>query len=500
MFTQIFSQPQITLKRAKVFDSACLIFNPVSGGRNAKQDLEKIKFFLEPHIKLDIHLTTPEIGADQLAKEAVERGVELIIASGGDGTVSAAANAVIGTNIPLAIIPGGTANAFANGLGLPITLEESCIAILQGAIMSVDTARCNDQPMLLLAGIGFEANTVKEADRQLKDRFGIFAYIFAGLDQLQRLESFEARLETENQIITVNAAAITVANFAPPTSILAQGIGSSSGNDGLLDVTIISPANALEALTQAIELFESGLIHSNSNNHHIGYLRVQKINIVTNPSQAITVDGEMLKSDTAFFEIVPASLQVISSYQQVIGSQRKLMGLPSLTVVENNNQDIQDLVLNFALPVDLSRIMAQIVQEIGEQLLSLWHTLTKAAKLLNQSLIEAMIYLLWNISKKINESVNIPQTTNVNKNIKTTNLTVSYQISHHILGRIRLRIPRLRNDEKYGHRLQSLIESVNGVEKVYINWAASSIRVNYTPTLSSIQFQHQLIEMIEQAA
>jgi len=53
------------------------------------------------------------------------------------------------------VIPRGTANAFANGLGLPTTIEEACIAILQGATLTIDTARCNDRAMLLLTGIGF---------------------------------------------------------------------------------------------------------------------------------------------------------------------------------------------------------------------------------------------------------------------------------------------------------------------------------------------------------
>ncbi|ACK68695.1 diacylglycerol kinase catalytic region [Gloeothece citriformis PCC 7424] len=327
MFTQIFSQPKTILKRVKAFQSACLIFNPVSGQNNPQHDLEIIQTFLQPYLNLDIYLTSLEKGADQLAQEAVQRGVELLIASGGDGTVSAVAKAAIGTGIPLAIIPRGTANAFANGLGLPLTLEESCLAILQGAMLTVDTALCNNQPMLLLAGIGFEANTVKEADRQLKDHFGIFAYILAGLDQLKNLENFEVTLETECLKITVNASAITVANFAPPTSILAQGIGSNRPDDGLLDVTIIAPLNALEALSQAIELFECGIAHSNTENNHIGYLRVQKINITTNPPQPITLDGEMIEGDSIIFEVIPASLKVVASYQKVMASQEKISRL-----------------------------------------------------------------------------------------------------------------------------------------------------------------------------
>ncbi len=100
---------------------APLIFNPVSGQGNAEAQLATIKDLLEPHIALTIYLTSLEAAAEQLTREAVAQGTELIIASGGDGTVSEVASVLIGTGIPLAVIPRGTANAFANGLGLPTT-------------------------------------------------------------------------------------------------------------------------------------------------------------------------------------------------------------------------------------------------------------------------------------------------------------------------------------------------------------------------------------------
>ncbi|WP_238393470.1 diacylglycerol kinase family protein, partial [Myxacorys almedinensis] len=93
-----------------------------------EQDLETIKLLLSPQVELDIQFTTEEVDAGQLAKQAVERQVEAIIASGGDGTLSAAAEALVGTEIPLGIISRGTANAFANALGIPDTVKEACEA------------------------------------------------------------------------------------------------------------------------------------------------------------------------------------------------------------------------------------------------------------------------------------------------------------------------------------------------------------------------------------
>ncbi|NJM63769.1 MAG: lipid kinase, partial [Oscillatoriales cyanobacterium RU_3_3] len=204
--------------------SACLIFNPVAGNSDPDRDLAVIREILEPAIDLDIRMTTPEIDGDRIAREAVSRGVESIIASGGDGTLSAVAGAIVGTNIPLGIISRGTANAFANALELPNTIETACETILGGFTRVVDAAICNgEMPMVLLAGVGFEAETVELADREMKNRWGMLAYILSGIKQLNNLERFEAEIETEDKIVSLTAAAVTVANAAPPTSILAQG-------------------------------------------------------------------------------------------------------------------------------------------------------------------------------------------------------------------------------------------------------------------------------------
>jgi diacylglycerol kinase (ATP) len=97
---------------------AHLIFNPVSGNGNGQQDLAFIKQILEPHLHLEVHLTSADIDPRELADQAIAQDADLIIASGGDGTISAVAGAVIGTDIPLGVIPRGTANAFSMALGI----------------------------------------------------------------------------------------------------------------------------------------------------------------------------------------------------------------------------------------------------------------------------------------------------------------------------------------------------------------------------------------------
>jgi len=317
----------MTMKR-----SACLIFNPVAGQSDPEQDLSSIRALLEPEIDLDIRLTTPEVDAGQLAQEAVKQGVHTIIASGGDGTLSAAAEALMGTSIPLGVISRGTANAFASALGIPDTIEAACQTILAGKTKVVDTALCNGKPMVLLVGIGFEAEVVEKADRETKNRLGMLAYILAGVKQLRDFDTFEATIETDERVITVNAAAVTIANAAPPTSILAQGPAGIIYDDGLLDLTVVAPENRAGAIASAYHLLQTALRGDAAERDDIGYMRARRIKVTTNPPQKVVLDGEIVGTMPIEVECIPGGLTILVPATEDVQFLEKLEGLPELTV------------------------------------------------------------------------------------------------------------------------------------------------------------------------
>ncbi|CEJ44664.1 YegS/Rv2252/BmrU family lipid kinase [Umezakia ovalisporum] len=319
--------------------SACLIFNPVAGQGNPELELEMIRALLEPEIDLDIYLTTEETDADELAQAAVKRGVEAIIASGGDGTLSAAATPILGRDIPFGIISRGTANAFAAALRIPNTIDAACQTILQGQTRYVDAAYCNGKPMVLLAGIGFEAETVEMADREAKKRFGMMAYILAGVQQLRNLQSFEVEIETDNKIIKTSASAITVANAAPPSSVLAQGPAGIIYDDGLLDLTIVAPESKAGAIAATFHLLQTASTSSAAERDDIGYLRANQFKINAEPPQKVVVDGEIIGKTPIQVYCVPAGLKIFVPFDQGPTPTEKLDGLPNLTVEIKESQE-----------------------------------------------------------------------------------------------------------------------------------------------------------------
>ena len=316
--------------------SACLIFNPVAGQGDSEQDLATIKRILEPEFDLDIQFTTPEVGGGELARKAVEQNVETIIASGGDGTVSAVAGALIETDIPLGAIARGTANAFANALDIPDTIEAACQVIVDGVTKKVDAATCNNQgnnqPMILLTGIGFEAETVEQADREAKDRLGMLAYVLSGLKQLREFDKFKTVIETDDKVIEVKANAVTVANAAPPTSFLAHGTAGVVYDDGLLDVTIVAAETRAGAIAISYHLLQSASNDEAAEREDIGYLRTKQVKITTEPPQKVVLDGEIIGSTPIEIKCIPQGLTIFTPKEHVIQATEKLDHLPGIKI------------------------------------------------------------------------------------------------------------------------------------------------------------------------
>lgn len=290
--------------------SACLIFNPVAGQGDSEQDLKTIRSLLETEIKLDIRFTSKEIGAEQLAKDAIQQGVEAVIVSGGDGTISAVVAALVGTKVPLGVISRGTANAFAHALNIPNTIQGACETILTGYTRVVDAAICNGKPMMLMAGVGFEAEAIEQADRRAKDRLGVFAYIWGAVRQLKKIRQFQTKIETEDRIIRVPAAAVTVANAAAYTSIFAQGPTEVVADDGLLDVTIVASPTIPGVVITSYALLRSALGGYPIDRKEVGYLRAKYVRVETDPPQKVVVDGEIIGTTPIEMECIPKGIEV----------------------------------------------------------------------------------------------------------------------------------------------------------------------------------------------
>jgi YegS/Rv2252/BmrU family lipid kinase len=125
--------------------------------------------------------TTPEDPGRGQAKSAVSAGVDLVLACGGDGTVTACAEGVTDTGVPLAVIPLGTGNLLARNVGLPMGMDEALAVALGDVQQPIDAGWVNGTLFVVMAGLGLDARMLSDASDPLKKRLGWFAYAISAV-------------------------------------------------------------------------------------------------------------------------------------------------------------------------------------------------------------------------------------------------------------------------------------------------------------------------------
>jgi len=136
--------------------------------------------------------------APKAAKRCLKADADLILVWGGDGTVQRVVDTVAGSHVTLGIIPAGTANLLATNLGIPMDLEGALDVALHGARRDLDVGVINGERFTVMAGAGFDAVMIKEADGKLKDRFGRIAYVYTGVRAAGR-RAFSVRIDVDGQ-------------------------------------------------------------------------------------------------------------------------------------------------------------------------------------------------------------------------------------------------------------------------------------------------------------
>ncbi|WP_248958833.1 diacylglycerol/lipid kinase family protein [Sphaerisporangium perillae] len=119
--------------------------------------------------------------APKRARTALKEGADLVFVWGGDGMVQRCADVLAGSGVPMAILPAGTANLFAGEMGIPADLEEAVRIGFHGERRKLDLGVLNGEHFAVMAGAGFEAQMIADADRETKGRLGRLAYIGAAV-------------------------------------------------------------------------------------------------------------------------------------------------------------------------------------------------------------------------------------------------------------------------------------------------------------------------------
>lgn len=183
--------------------------------------------------------------ATKAVRRAVERGADRVIVAGGDGTVRAAVQALAGGDIPLAVMPTGTANLFAGALSLPTDPAGVVGAMASGNTRRIDTGVCNDLSFAVMAGTGLDAMMIDAADDQ-KEQLGTLAYVKAGIAAARDRTPFVARVTVDgSRFFEGEATCVLVGNLGTLKGGV-EAFPDASPTDGLLDVGVVTATGLRE--------------------------------------------------------------------------------------------------------------------------------------------------------------------------------------------------------------------------------------------------------------
>ena len=183
--------------------------------------------------------------APKCARRAAAKGADVIFVWGGDGTVQRVIDALAGTKAVLAILPAGTANLLATNLQVPRDLAAAVQIGLAGERRPLDTGSVNGEHFAVMAGAGFDARMIAEADRGMKDSLGRAAYLYTGARNL-RARRVKATVKVDGQrFFTGRVSCVLVGNVGK----ILGGISAFSGarpDDGLLELGVVTARNPVE--------------------------------------------------------------------------------------------------------------------------------------------------------------------------------------------------------------------------------------------------------------
>lgn len=300
-----------------------LIANPGAGQEGL--NLKSVHAVLSEYpVEWDIRITKQAGDAERLTREAIKAGIDVVAVYGSDGSVAEAAAALAGaTDTCLAILPGGTANVMSIELGIPAALEDALrvAADPSSIVRIIDVGEVNDRTFVLRVSMGLEAEMVAGADRKAKDRYGVFAYLWAAARNVIAPQTARYRLILDGKEEEIEGVTCIVANSG---NLGRNGLSLASNiavDDGFLDVFVVEQAGFKTLIDVASSMLNSGPSQGEeatdmaTEEHPLSALhrwRVKIAEIFSDPSQRIQSDGELLEGSSMRCSVRAGALRVLT--------------------------------------------------------------------------------------------------------------------------------------------------------------------------------------------
>jgi YegS/Rv2252/BmrU family lipid kinase len=293
---------------------AILFYNTKSGHSRAEKHLQIIEnHFAQSKIQLQIYeVPLPQHEIDAIINSAIKDGVEMVIAAGGDGTVSFVSQSLIGSEIPLGIIPLGTGNMLAKELKIPLRLEKALETLTSDDkfFIQMDTFKLDEHYHILNVSVGVSPEVMKETRSEEKKRYGFFAYIAHTIAQIMGLKLHRFILEYDDKKTIQLASEIVITNARAFGSESFQLSDNIAIDDGILDILVIRAKNIFDILGLAVSIFAK----KQKSNPAIKILQFREYCRIDSLSKFVSqADGDVIGQTPLEIRVVPKSLRIITA-------------------------------------------------------------------------------------------------------------------------------------------------------------------------------------------
>jgi diacylglycerol kinase (ATP) len=264
--------------------------------------------------KFEIHETKDSEDLGALIRDRMTKGVDLVVACGGDGTVGAVANALVGTDTLLGIVPMGTANVLARELEIPLDLHAACgLLVGEHGLARIDVMKVGGRHYLTQVGVGLDALMIRDTPAEHKRRFGKAAYLWTAARHLFGHQPQRFFLEIDGKSRKTRASQVIVANVGTLGQPPFRWGPDIQVDDGMLDVCVVKA----KTLLHYGALFWHVIRGKHKADPNVRYDRARhSVAITSNKVTLVQADGEVLGETPVRIEVVPGALRVIVPKQR----------------------------------------------------------------------------------------------------------------------------------------------------------------------------------------
>jgi len=293
---------------------ALLITNPAAARTQPRAVDDVMRTFRSAGWSAEVLATGGPGDARRLAEYGVAEQVDVVAVFGGDGTTMQAAAALVGTEVSLGVIPGGTGNLLAGNLRIPAAPERAARALVAGKPRPFDLGRMQRADGLhyfaVACGAGYDARVMAGTASEHKRRWGMAAYVATTLRLIAEIRSAAHVITIDGVEYDANAAMVLVANCGEVIPPLVRLRGGIRPDDGLLDVVVMR-ANSFGQSVRAVWELLREPASAGGEDTFVGYASGREIRVESDPVQPVQLDGEAGGVTPFTASVVPGAIRIL---------------------------------------------------------------------------------------------------------------------------------------------------------------------------------------------